>query len=81
MGVPFDPRAASDLHDALVVWLATNHPRAALDVVLAALTFEIGRLVGVSIRGTNTTPAEIDAMVDRVGKTMRAHVTTFLRES
>jgi flagellar motor switch protein FliG len=56
---------AARLHEELQAFLAREHPTAPLAVVLSALTYEIGRLVGQTM-----TDDETRRMLDRIADTL-----------
>lgn len=62
-----DATAAARLHDELQAWLMQTHPREPVMVVVAALTFEIGRVVALS-------DADIATAVNTVCETLRDQI-------
>jgi hypothetical protein len=68
-------REAFDLHERVMAWLLATAPGADPLVVIAALSYELGRQVGRVTHGMP--PAEVDAMLENVREVMREHVTAF----
>ena len=67
-----DAREAYDIHEALMAWLRATYPAADQFAVMAACSYEIGRLVA---RLTDDrSPAEIEALIAGVAGVLREHI-------
>jgi hypothetical protein len=65
------------IHESLAAFLNVEHGSAHLDEVLAALTFETGRLIGIAMK--SAPPAEVDIQLARIAVALREHVAAFRR--
>lgn len=67
-----DVEAAVALHEELHQWLTVAHPDTNTHIVVTALSYEIGRIVGI---GTLERPErDIDEVVAAVASVLREHI-------
>lgn len=83
MAAPVDPRAVAALHDALRGWLTAWLPREQPDLtnleVMAALTYELVRLLALSAEESRATDQDIRAAIDGIRDVMIGHVAAYRR--
>jgi hypothetical protein len=65
--------AAAALHDKLMAWLIETCPQEPPHIVLAALTYEIARIVATAARPG----ADVDEMLDDVKEVMREQLEAY----
>ena len=68
---------AYELHEALRAWLLATYPRAHALSIVAACSYEVGRMVAVMTEGQSARETEA-LLVDVVG-VMRAHIAAHRR--